>query len=281
MSEFIWDDQTRIVEKIDGSMILLYWYVGEWHINTRGSFGNGELNFTGKSWSEWVWQLLDIKVVNELDKKSTYVMEFVSPYNKIVKHYSQPKLYLLTVINNESGVELLHEDTTKIAAMLKVDRPKFYQLENVAAASEFLVKNSHIDPTFEGFVLIDSNWRRLKLKSEIYVTLHHLVNNGNFFNPKRLVPLILNKEIDEIITYLPEIKYSVDEIKLKLDVAYTELGQLYESTKHIENQKEFALSIVGKTPFIGILFNARKTKTAIKDEWLKSESLILKVLFKG
>jgi hypothetical protein len=66
----------------------------------------------------------------------------------------------------------------------------------------------------------------------------------------------------------------------KVDKAFCELDALWNTTKHIENQKEFALSIAGKTPFTSILFNIRKAKANLKDEWRKSEDIIVKNLFK-
>ena len=71
-----------------------------------------------------------------------------------------------------------------------------------------------------------------------------------------------------------------NSFKSKVEDAYKNLELLWDANKDIVNQKEFALSIVGKTPLTGILFNARKKNTTLKEEWRKSEDMIFKALFK-
>jgi hypothetical protein len=106
-------------------------------------------------------------------------------------------------------------------------------------------------------------------------------NNGaNLYNPSTLLPIILSNEGDEWLTAFPEVTDCFNCYKAKVDNAFCELEALWARTQAIENQKEFALSIVGKTPFTSILFNTRKAKANLKDEWRKSEDIIVKTLFK-
>lgn len=281
MNKFIWDNNVKAVEKIDGSLILLYWYSGVWNINTRGSFADGELAFTGKSWKEWVLEAIPNKsMINQLNTKFTYIMEFVSPYNKIVRHYSTPQLYLLSVMETATGEEMNDEDADDVSLSLGILRPQRFDLKVPEQIKDYLTKNAQDDPTFEGLVLIDRNRNRIKFKSDTYVSLHHLVDNGNLFNPSRLVPLVLNGERDEIVAYLPEIAPFFDKVEATLNEAFVELKVLWERTKNIESQKDFALSIVGLTQFSSILFTARKEKIDIKFVWDRSADILVKKLFK-
>lgn len=283
MNDFVWDEKTQIVEKIDGSLIELFCYDGNWHINTRGSFGDGELNFSGKTWGEWVWSLLVREVVEQLDPSWTYVFEFVSPYNKVVKHYPVPQLYLLSVVRNTDGVELSSVEADRIASDLGVSRPKTYALGSPDDILDFLRENGRNDPTFEGFVAVDRDNRRVKMKSESYVHLHHLFDNGNVFNPRRLVPLILNGETDEIVAYLPELKPHIEKIAEQLDRELAALTETWVANWQIADQKEFALAVKDK-PFSGLLFQIRKQHganqnvTHIKQAWRTAEGQILKTL---
>ena len=58
-----------------------------------------------------------------------------------------------------------------------------------------------------------------------------------------------------------------------------------DQAQGIEDQKQFALAIQGKTPFTGILFQLRKlngpnfTVNDLRDVWSKSQSTFLKVLY--
>ena len=81
------------------------------------------------------------------------------------------------------------------------------------------------------------------------------------------------------MTY-PEVRDCFNHYKGKVDEAYTQQEEVWNQYKDVESQKDFALSIQGKTPFTGILFTTRKNKSALKDEWRKAELQINKTLFK-
>jgi len=50
-------------------------------------------------------------------------------------------------------------------------------------------------------------------------------------------------ESDEILTYFPELKNEVIQIKLYIQEFLNELNEKYENTKNIKSQKEFDLKI--------------------------------------
>lgn len=281
MEKFVWDDSVRAVEKIDGSLVLLYFYAGKWRVNTRGSFADGELAFTGKSWGEWIWSAISNKqAVEELNRQYTYILEFVSPYNKVVRQYSGVQLFLLSIIETNTGNELSEETADSVAVLLGILRPQRFTLKNAEEIQCFLKENSKIDPTFEGFVLVDRNHNRIKFKSETYVNLHHLVDNGNLFNPSRLVPLVLNGERDEVVAYLPEVAEHFDRVEDVLNKAFDDLMKVWDQTNQIQSQKDFALNVVGRTSLSSILFKARKHNCHPKDIWTNSPDFLVKSLFK-
>lgn len=47
---------------------------------------------------------------------------------------------------------------------------------------------------------------RLKVKSDKYIALHRLFDNGNILLDKNIVSLIIEGEIDEVCAYFPVIK---------------------------------------------------------------------------
>lgn len=71
-----------------------------------------------------------------------------------------------------------------------------------------------------------------------------------------------------------------------MEDAFVVLVDVWEKTKDIEVQKDFALAISGKTPFTGLLFDLRKrfakeqSVELLKKNWREAGDLILKVLFK-
>ena len=63
----------------------------------------------------------------------------------------------------------------------------------------------------EGFVVVDSHWKRVKIKSPAYIAAHYLRNNG--VNSKaRILEIIEKNEQEEFLTYFPEYKEYFDEI---------------------------------------------------------------------
>jgi hypothetical protein len=110
-------------------------------------------------------------------------------------------------------------------------------------------------------------------------------DGDNLYNPKNILPFVMAGEGDELLTYFPEVKDRFHEIKAKVDSEYLNLAEVWNSAKGIENQKEFALAIIGKTPFTGILFDLKKRfgseqdETHLKKAWAESEQAILKFLF--
>jgi len=286
--EFTWDENVQVVEKIDGSLILLFNYKNIWRINTRGSFATGELGL-GKSWQEIIWSHLDENhVLEHCNSDYTYVMEFVSMHNKIVRNYNGTYLYLLTIVHNETGKEESFEHCDIIASLLNIRRPQRFAFKDSNSIQEFLKEIQGDDPTFEGVIAVDKNFNRIKFKTSTYVALHHLHDNGNLFSFKRLVPLLLLSndivaEKEEIGIYFPEAKERIEQIYQNICTEYQSLKSLWENNYQISNQKDFALKIKNHM-FQGILFNMRKkygkeqTEELLKKEWRSNPDLIAKKL---
>lgn len=269
--------------KEDGSLVIIYHFNGDWYANTRGSFALDQMQFQDFSWRDGICRALGVSDLNELDGKLdrniSYVCEFVSPWNKVVRTYREPKLYLLGAFRGE--FEVPHNEVD-----LMVDpffkRPDKYAFNNIEGVQEFLQLNSANDPTFEGVVICDKNGLRYKVKSATYLGLHRLRGEGDgIYNPKNLLPFVLNGETDELLTYFPEVADSYYKLKDKVDAHYDSLLNLWKQHKDLESQKDFALAVKDH-PYSSILFNVRKklgkdqTERDLRKEFLDSPQLIIK-----
>jgi len=263
-------------EKVDGSLVIVFNYKGQWFANTRGSFGRNLMQFTDFTWQDAFCQALGINTLQELklDPAYTYVCEYCSPFNKIVRHYSKPVMYLLTMFKGEQ--ELTQDEVDQVGFL----RPERFAFTNIDDILTFLVDKSSVDPTFEGIVKCDDAFRRWKVKSKTYVSLHHMRgNNGeNLYNPKYLLPFILAGETDEVTNYFEETKEVIADYKNQVDIHFANMMKVWEAAKDITVQKDFALAIVGKTPFTGFLFEARKKGVNPSLLWRSGEDAILKHL---
>lgn len=266
--KFIWDDCIA-THKEDGSLLIVYYRDG-WHINTRGSYGDGECNYSGMTWRELA-KLAGLDTSN-LDKHYTYVFELCSRYNKVVRDYPFPTLYLLTMFDGE--IELTHDAVHSFG----YKAPTSTSFEDVFHVQSELAKFAENDPTFEGFVLRDVNNRRLKAKSEKYVALHRTVNNGAIAHPKNLVQFVLDGETDEIIAYFPELEEIVLDVKEKIGKIESELDDIWFVHKDERNRKKFAMA-VKHHPFSCCLFQARDKGINPIDILRENKDLIVKKLF--
>ena len=281
---FNWSSCTT-QSKEDGSLCLLYYFDGRWHANTRGSFGYGNMlnewqakyfgmpqNFT---WHNGFCKALGIGNLSKLnqlnlDKSCTYVCEFCSPWNKVVRSYTMPCMYMLT--------RFIGEEEIGASINARFHWLQEYPLKSVKDIEKFL--SEHDEATFEGVVIKDDGFRRWKLKNSRYLAIHHLKGNGeNLWKPKYLLPFILSNEGSELLNYFPEAEGVYQECKDKVEAAYKEVEAVWLAHKDIENQKDFAVSIMDKTPFTGVLFNTRKTGKSLREVWLGNTAGILNTLF--
>lgn len=262
-------------DKEDGSLITIYYWQNSWHINTKSSFADGIVGNSGMTWAELVELAMPDEWRQDLDIELTYVGEICSLYNKIVRTYKKPTFYLLTCF---LGVHEL-KDVKKHAVRIKFNMPHEHVIYGADHAQKFIRMQAENDATYEGLVLRDSNNQRIKVKSDQYLILHKLANNGDPCHPKNIVPLLLAGEKEEILTYFPEIKQQIYEIEAILNERWEELNSLWNCFHDEPDQKTFALAIKDRTPFSGILFTARSTGVSPKELWLDSSNLIIKRLF--
>ena len=82
-----WTD-VRVQEKVDGSMIILWFYNGTWNVSTKGSpDAGGQCGDFPFTFSELAWKALNqygIEPSRHLDYRYTYILELTSIYNHVV-----------------------------------------------------------------------------------------------------------------------------------------------------------------------------------------------------
>lgn len=270
-SDFVWEDSVA-AEKVDGSLIIIYHYNGEWRINTRGSFGDGLINGSSYTWSSLVRSIIDVE---KLHPRYTYIAELCSPYNKIVLNYSKPVVYLLSVFEGEDEVAV--DEYLKIAQRYGFEIPQLYTFPSAQSVVDYIKENA-VDGSWEGFVIRDKNNNRIKVKNPLYVSLHHLKGNGNIFLPKNIIPFIMNGEVAEVLSYFPELQSEVDKCVKIINDAKAQLDSFWFCHYDEKSQKKFAeeaIKYLGRLS--SVAFNARKQN--VHPHTLLDVDTILKLLF--
>ncbi len=278
---FDWSE-AWVQEKVDGSLITVYRCGRRLMINTRGTFGDGLVD---PKLADWTWDRLfwatgvDDEALNDIldiHGNVSLVFELCSPLNKNVRTYEKPTLFLLTIVNNETGIEFPAKVCDRLAESMKASRPREFGtgLDSDVLAELIVTEN---DPTFEGFVLRDHNGQRRKCKNPKYVALHHLKGNGtSICSPKYLIPFILDgaAEEDEVLKYLPELRPYYHALTKAIDELLLEILTLWNTHHKLESQKDFALA-VKHSKGSGFLFEARKRGVSPLVVWHERAAVFL------
>jgi hypothetical protein len=173
-------ETARVLEKLDGSLLQVYydWNDKTWYAATTGTAnGEGEVNNKlGTTFNELFWNTVKEKYdldASKLTKGYTYAFELTTPYNIVVKPHGESSATLLTVRNLETLEEVSFDELTEIAKSLGVPRVKEYDL---SANNVGVLLNTFKDMVWhdEGYVVVDANFNRVKIKNPAYVAVHHL-----------------------------------------------------------------------------------------------------------
>lgn len=241
---FDWSSPITTSEKLDGSFIQIYSYNDTWRVNTRGSFGGGVLPHGEATFGELVIEAMGMPIEEFMYGMPTHVTfscELTSPWNKVVRRYTETRLRLLAKFYD--GREFFDLGDTHNFEVVK-----FYELNNYQEIANFIDEQALEDPTFEGFVVRDVDGNRKKIKSDTYVMLHHLMG-GEVMTPKRAITLIDSGEVEEVSTYYPEFDDFMRDVQAKLSDALDYLRTQWMDICHETDRKEFASLVMQGEPW--------------------------------
>jgi len=145
-----------------------------------------------------------------LDEGKTYMFELTSPFNKVVVTWHETRLNFLGVRDNETFQETYFCDH-ELKNCFNV--PKVFPLKSI---DDCVKAAEQLDCNNEGFVVCDKNFNRVKVKSTLYVSLHHMKGNG-ILSYERGIDIVRRNELGEVLTYFPEFALHLNQIKEKFD----------------------------------------------------------------
>ena len=274
-------------EKIDGSLLEVFNYKGEWLTSTRSTIGGeNSVNALGTTFNNIFDDALKPftreQFFNKLTSERTYIFELVSPYNQIVTQWDVSKLYLIGGREVSTGKEIsfqkLYEDADEefrtviripnIISLYDEANDDFVGFEKMKLMAE--TGNAQD----EGFVVVDFgsptedtlSFPRVKVKNTAYVALHHLRGTLEAGTPQwdRILTLIYNHEEDEVLATLPSLKRYFDDARVKWNKFVELFNEGLESIKedlaspekfgaNPALKKEFAMK-VQKTKYTNLYF---------------------------
>ena len=214
-----WDTAVA-TEKIDGSIMSVWFARGKWHLSTNGTINafKAELNGVGpyKTFGELFESVLPLSRFSEFSNilaHQCYTFELVSPYNKVVINYPETKVYLLSIRNMNTLVEHPLDEVAEFANRFNFTMPQFYYMNDEAGFRRLV---EQMPEGHEGIVVRDENGERVKIKTLLYFEMHRAKNNG-VITLERIVDLIRANDHYEFLSYFPEYQPVFDDVKRQID----------------------------------------------------------------
>jgi len=252
-------DSTLAYEKLDGSLITMYFYNYEWHVATSGvPCATGTLRYdysrTFKDLFWETWEELEYEIPLETD--TCFMFELCTSFNQGVVRHSKPRIVLHGCRNVELGTEVYPECYSDKYGW---ELAQVYSLDDISEVRSMVKKLNPLES--EGVVLRDGNFNRVKFKNEKYVLLEHA---GQTLNTRKMIKIIQEGEASEFLAYMPKFKKVYADTKRIYD-EFVERGEaFYNGIKHLESQKEFALEAQNfKVP--SLMFSLRKEEVCLVD----------------
>lgn len=261
----------RVQEKLDGSLMILYHYDNQWHVATSGMpDAGGEVNGCGFTFAElfWrVWKELSLHHPNDpcYIQEVTYIFELMTPFNRVVVRHKKNDLKAIGARNRMTGQEYSvdQEESLNLDWSALPEPVRSFPLQSTDDILNTFVK---MDPLVqEGYVVVDGNFNRIKVKHPGYVTIHHMRDG---FGPRRMLEVVRSGEASELLTHFPEWTDVYDEVSLKFNELVKRLEDAYETHRNEITQKDFAMK-VKDLPYSGALFSLRTGKVTSIRQFLK------------
>lgn len=190
-------NSARVQQKIDGSIVKLYYFQGEWRWATNGMIDASDAPTKSEgNFLELIHKADNYSKIafSHLDTEFTYIFELVSPYNRIVIEYPTTHLYHIGSRNRISGKE---KDLT-----IGIEKPKQYSLKSMEECLAYIKEMNAGGLTDEGLVVVDGNYHRIKIKTEEYFALHRTMTGH--FSAEKAIELLLSVGYEGAVEQFPQ-----------------------------------------------------------------------------
>lgn len=270
----------HVLEKLDGTLIQVYWdwHKKEWFAGTTGTAeGEGEVNNKmGTTFNDLFWNTLETKyglskeVWNSTRmKKYCYVFELTTPYNIVVKPHAESSVTLLTVRDLETLDEKSYEELLMVGKVTGLPVVKSFDL-NAKDVGALLRTFEGMPWSEEGYVVVDANFNRIKIKNPAYVAVHGLKGKTSEHN---IMEIVVTNEIEEFAAVFPERKTELYRLKENYDILTQKLIDIWTILEPLKpknitpsEKKRYAMEVFkicednGVKQFTGLFFGLAESK---------------------
>lgn len=191
-----WTGKLSVTEKMDGWMIKMFTWRGGQHWVSNGGY---DISKTPLPTNKTVIELCSKyfpKFGVEIPDGWTFMMEFIHPEMKIVCDYPEDKWgFWLHGARDPKGEEWEVMDVIKKFQIEGIKVPDVIQFKGIDHLVDYVNQRSGKD--FEGCVVRDGHWRRVKMKGVGYLELKAISDNLPV-TPKRIWETWASGEWDDM-----------------------------------------------------------------------------------
>ena len=235
-SEIPMGEVVQVYDKADGSLGVMYFIDGVPFVATRGSFKSEMADEANKMLTELYGKV-------KWNPRYSYVFEIIYPENRIVVDYGDKReLVLHGIYDNETGEEIPLHEFVDLEYLRNMGVPIIKQYDVGVNLDGFdrLIETYPYDGR-EGFVVRFESGYRVKIKYDEYKNLSYVIEQTS---PKRLLDMIENGAINDILDQLPEIdRARVVEFERKVKDRFDDIHR-----KYIKAYEDIQLALFAISP---------------------------------
>ena len=250
----------RVEPKLDGSMVCMWRYNGEVELSTTGTPDAVAAIVDGVSGDSFrcrfertlrdVYGLYLSQLSAYIEDGLTYIFEYMSAADPIVVQHKQDRICLIGRRWAVSGEWL---PTIKPGWLGDVEC--IQALDILPTADSVRAAASMLDGMQEeGFVVVDKNYDRVKVKSPDYLAKHKLRFS---FTKKSLIEVVKDNEIDEILSVFPSLEPKIMPIKAMFWSMINEADAAYRTIRDTINPNS------GRSEYAAMAKQYNKSITAL------------------
>lgn len=159
---------------IEGTLIRLYSYNDRWIVSTKKCIDAGKSKWlSNKNFYELFMECINLNLIEKLNKNNCYSFVLTHPENRIVVNYQTPLLYHIST----RDLTTLNEVIIDINIGCKYLEKTFFNINNIDNFKNILLTDENLD--YEGYIFIDKNYNRCKIKKPFFSKVKELWGNTN------------------------------------------------------------------------------------------------------
>lgn len=204
----------KVTGKMDGSIIKL-WHDDKkgWRFSTNAAI-TPEKEFPSLIQKALMAALEKSKMTpqafyEQLNPDETYIFELTAPNNQVVIHYDQTKFWHIGTRNNVTG----QETDVWEKSLTGIDVPPLFlfssgdaiDLSACVQKANSLNKDRE-DVKYEGFVVVDGNFNRIKVKTPEYIAYHKMATRHLSKQTALMMILESPEKIPDLLKKIPAIR---------------------------------------------------------------------------